>query len=130
VPLLVGHNRDEWRLMLATGGQLGAITDAMATTALQRFGPGPDPVDRMRAAYPDADDEELLVLACSDHDFRMPSLHLAAAHTAERSSAASAWHSEPPIVPRLRTTGSAMTRSASRKIGNRSHSSSDSRSRS
>ena len=36
----------------------------------------------MRAAYPDADDEELLVLACSDHDFRMPSLHLAAAHTA------------------------------------------------
>ena len=41
----------------------------------------------------------------------------AAAQTAERSSAASAWHSEPPMVPRLRTTGSAMTFSASRKSG-------------
>ena len=82
VPLLVGHNRGEWRLMLAAAGQLGAITDAMATTAMQRFGPGPDPVARMRAAYPDASAEELLVLAHSDHAFRMPSLHLAAAHTA------------------------------------------------
>ena len=36
----------------------------------------------------------------------------------ERSSDGSAWHSEPPIVPRLRTSGSAMTRSASWKIGN------------
>ena len=82
VPLLVGHKRGEWRLMLAATGQLGAITDAMATTAMQRFGPGPDPVARMRAAYPDASAEELLVLAHSDHAFRMPSLHLAAAHTA------------------------------------------------
>jgi hypothetical protein len=37
--------------------------------------------------------------------------------TAERSSAGSAWQNEPPIVPRLRTIGSAITRSASRKIG-------------
>jgi len=40
-----------------------------------------------------------------------------AEHTAERSSAASACASEPPIVPRLRTTGSAITRSASAKTG-------------
>ena len=38
---------------------------------------------------------------------------------------ASAWHSEPPIVPRLRTTGSAITCSASRNSGKRSASSSD-----
>jgi hypothetical protein len=37
--------------------------------------------------------------------------------TAERSSDGSAWQTDPPIVPRLRTTGSAMTSSASRKIG-------------
>ncbi len=36
-----------------------------------------------------------------------------AANTADRSSDGSAWHSEPPIVPQLRTIGSAMTRSAS-----------------
>src|SRR5215210_472496 len=50
---------------------------------------------------------------------------LAAVQTADRSSAASAWHSEPPIVPRLRTTGSAITSSASRNSGKRSASRSD-----
>ena len=49
-----------------------------------------------------------------------------AAHTAERSSDGSAWQSAPPIVPRLRTTGSAITRSASVKIASRAASSSDS----
>src|SRR3954451_4280941 len=42
-----------------------------------------------------------------------------AAQTAERSSDGSAWQSAPPIVPRLRTTGSAMTCSASVKIASR-----------
>ena len=49
-----------------------------------------------------------------------------AAQTALRSSAGSAWQSAPPIVPRLRTTGSAMTRSASVKIAARRASSGDS----
>ena len=35
--------------------------------------------------------------------------------TADRSSDGSAWHSDPPTVPRLRTIGSAITRSASRE---------------
>ena len=56
---------------------------------------------------------------------RITTFALTAEQTAERSSAASAWHSEPPIVPRLRTTGSAITFSASRKSGKRSASSSD-----
>ncbi len=43
-----------------------------------------------------------------------------AANAADRSSDGSAWHSEPPIVPQLRTTGSAMTFSASCKIAKRS----------
>ena len=41
---------------------------------------------------------------------------LSAANAADRSSDGSAWHSEPPIVPQLRTTGSAMTFSASCRI--------------
>ena len=49
-----------------------------------------------------------------------------AAQTADRSSDGSAWQSAPPIVPRLRTTGSAITRSASVKIASRCASSSDS----
>ena len=56
---------------------------------------------------------------------RMTTLAFTAEQTAERSSAASAWQSEPPIVPRLRTTGSAITFSASRKSGRCSASSSD-----
>jgi hypothetical protein len=48
---------------------------------------------------------------------RITTLALAAAHTADRSSAASAWQSEPPMVPRFRTTGSAITFSASRNSG-------------
>ena len=56
----------------------------------------------------------------------MTTLAFSAAQTAERSSEGSAWQSAPPIVPRLRTGGSAMPYSASRMIGSRSASSSDS----
>ena len=56
---------------------------------------------------------------------RITTFALTAEQTADRSSAASAWQSEPPIVPRLRTTGSAITFSASRKSGKCSASSSD-----
>ena len=48
---------------------------------------------------------------------RITTSAFAAVQTAERSSAASAWQSEPPIVPRFRTTGSAITCSASRNSG-------------
>ena len=48
---------------------------------------------------------------------RITTSALTAEQTAERSSAASAWQSEPPIVPRLRTTGSAITSSASANSG-------------
>jgi para-nitrobenzyl esterase len=82
VPLVVGHNRDEWRLFLALGGLVGRVTDEMADTAMAVFGPGPDAAARMRAAFPGAGAEELYVLAHSDRMFRMPSLQLARAHTA------------------------------------------------
>ena len=46
---------------------------------------------------------------------RMTQLASSVVHTADRSSDGSAWQNEPPMVPRLRTIGSAMTRSASAK---------------
>ena len=49
---------------------------------------------------------------------RSPPRRGATSQTVVESSAGSAWHSEPPSVPRLRTTGSAITFSASWKIGN------------
>ncbi len=82
VPLLVGHTRDEWRLFLVLRDLVGGVTDAMADEAMNRFGPGPDAAHRFRSAYPDATAEELYVLVHSDRMFRMPSLQLAAAHTA------------------------------------------------
>jgi para-nitrobenzyl esterase len=80
VPLIVGHNRDEWRLFLVMGGQ--EITEEMAAGAMRAFGPGPGAEERIRAAFPGASAEELFVLACSDRMFRMPSVHLAEAHSA------------------------------------------------
>ncbi|MGY1854760.1 carboxylesterase/lipase family protein [Modestobacter sp. SYSU DS0290] len=82
VPLLVGHNRDEWRLFLALAGQVGEVTEEMAATAMAVFGPGATPETRMRAAYPEAGTEELFVLAHSDRMFRVPSLDVARAQTA------------------------------------------------
>jgi para-nitrobenzyl esterase len=82
VRLIAGHNRDEWRLFLALAGQAGAVTDEMATEAMELFGPQPDAGARIRRAYPDAGPEELFLTAYSDRMFRIPSLHLASAHTA------------------------------------------------
>ena len=82
VALVVGHNRDEWRLFLALGGLVGAVTDEMAVDAMTVFGPGPDAPARYRSAFPDAGAEELYVTVHSDRMFRIPSVRLAAAHTA------------------------------------------------
>jgi para-nitrobenzyl esterase len=82
VRLMAGHTRDEWRLFLVNRGLLGRVTDADADWALRTFGPGTDPATSVRAAYPQAGAEELFTLVQSDWLFRMPSLHLAAAHAA------------------------------------------------
>ncbi|WP_252439056.1 carboxylesterase/lipase family protein [Pseudonocardia humida] len=82
VALVVGHNRDEWRLFLALGGLVGAVTEGMAAQALATFGPGPDAAQRYREAFPEAGAEELYATVHSDRMFRMPSVELAVAHTA------------------------------------------------
>lgn len=82
VDLIVGHNRDEFRLFIAMAGQLGQITDERATSALRLFAPGPDGEGAYRAAFPEASPGELYERVQTDWLFAMPSLHLAEAHLA------------------------------------------------
>ncbi|MEU3528125.1 carboxylesterase family protein [Streptomyces sp. NPDC038707] len=81
VELVVGHNRDEFRLFLHLGGMLGQVDEDLASMILGLFGPAPDAEQAYRAAFPDASAEYLFELVQSDWLFRMPSLHLAEAHT-------------------------------------------------
>ncbi|MFF7937021.1 carboxylesterase family protein [Streptomyces sp. NPDC007940] len=79
VELLVGHNRDEYRLFLALGDRLGRITEEQAAAALRRYAPGPDGEHSYRAAHPDATPTELYERVQTDWLFAMPSLRLAEA---------------------------------------------------
>jgi para-nitrobenzyl esterase len=79
VDLLVGHNRDEYKLFIQMAGQAGRITGEQAAEVLAAFAPDPG---AYRKAYPSFDPERLYERVFSDWLFRMPSLHLAQAHAA------------------------------------------------
>ncbi len=87
VPLITGHTRDECRLFLAMGGQLGTITAEQAARSLRALGPGPDGEQAYRRSFPGASAESLYELIQNDWLFRMPTLHLAQAQTAGGGSA-------------------------------------------
>jgi para-nitrobenzyl esterase len=74
VRLLTGHNRDEYRSMLAT---LGSVTDSDVTELLSAFAPSPA---KFRFAYAGLSPAELYERLYSDWLFRMPVLHLAQSH--------------------------------------------------
>ncbi|MEU1401405.1 carboxylesterase family protein [Streptomyces sp. NPDC005728] len=83
VDLLVGHNRDEFRLFLAMGGMLGKITADRVAGALRLLAPGGEAGERAyRAAFPDASPSELFERVQTDWLFAMPTLHLAEAQLA------------------------------------------------
>ncbi|RKS74282.1 para-nitrobenzyl esterase [Actinomadura pelletieri DSM 43383] len=79
IPLIVGHNRDEFRFFTAMSGLLGRITDEQASMAVRLFAPDPS---AYRNAFPDASPETLFERVRGDWLFRMPSAHLAEAHAA------------------------------------------------
>ena len=79
IELIAGHTRDEFRLFLAMRGLLGPVPAEQVADTLRLFGPGLEPADAYRAAYPGASGEQLFELVQSDWLFRMPSLHLAQA---------------------------------------------------
>lgn len=76
VELLIGHNRDEYRIVL--GGD--EVTPEAAQRALSSLPPIADGADAYRSAYPHAPDRDLYELVCSDFVYRMPTLHIALAH--------------------------------------------------
>jgi para-nitrobenzyl esterase len=78
VALIVGHNRDEYRLFIALAGRLGKISPEDAALALRVYGPGGSYPD----AFPDASAARLYELVQSDWLFRMPTLRLAQAQAA------------------------------------------------
>jgi para-nitrobenzyl esterase len=82
VDLLVGHNRDEYKLFIQSGGQAGRISEEQAAEVLAAFAPGPSGADAYRKAYPHFGPEQLYERVFSDWLFRMPSLHLAQSHAA------------------------------------------------
>lgn len=77
VDLVVGHTRDEHRLLALDRDS--AVTEQEATAAL---GLAPNGVADYRAAYPDATPAALWELVNADWLMRMPSLHLADARVA------------------------------------------------
>ncbi|MBD0742741.1 carboxylesterase/lipase family protein [Streptomyces sp. CBMA152] len=79
IDVLVGHTRDEQRLLTALAGRLGQVTQEQADSVLRTFAPGPDGARRYRDANPAACPDALYELVLSDWLFRMPSLHLATA---------------------------------------------------
>ncbi len=79
VDLIAGHTRHEQRLFSLVEGTLGQITEDQAATALGLFAPEPYGAAQYRTASDSAD--ELYDRVHSDWLFRMPSLHLAEAHT-------------------------------------------------
>src|SRR4051812_2300776 len=82
IGLLVGHTRDEHRLLSLIDGVLGQVTHEQTQTALHMLAPDPGGARRYREAFPAAADEELYELVNADWLFRMPSLHLADAQIA------------------------------------------------
>ncbi|GAA2431264.1 carboxylesterase/lipase family protein [Streptomyces glaucus] len=82
VELVVGHNRDEFRLFTAMAGRLGQATAEQAAATLRRYAPGADGAAAYRAAYPGATPGELHERVQTDWLFAMPSLRLAEAQVA------------------------------------------------
>ncbi|GHE00173.1 carboxylesterase/lipase family protein [Streptomyces alanosinicus] len=83
IDLLVGHNRDEYRLFLVAAGLQGKITDDLATATLRMYAPGGEAGEKAyRSAFPDAGPEQLFERVQTDWLFAMPSLRLAQAQHA------------------------------------------------
>ncbi|WP_225992826.1 carboxylesterase/lipase family protein [Actinomadura rudentiformis] len=79
--LIVGFNRDEFRLFLALAGRFGTLGDGHVTKIMKHLAP-PGGAAAYRAAHRHTPAEDLYSLVLSDWLFRMPSAHLADAHAA------------------------------------------------
>jgi para-nitrobenzyl esterase len=81
IDLLIGHNRDEYNIVIQELGGPDTVTPERAERALTSLPPAPDGAQAYRQAHPDADHRQLFGVVCSDFVYRMPTLHIAQAHT-------------------------------------------------
>ncbi|WP_279387869.1 carboxylesterase/lipase family protein [Streptacidiphilus pinicola] len=80
VDVLVGANRDEFRLFLVPTGVFGLVTEEMVELAATGYGlPPGDGVRGYRTAFPDATPGRLLAEIATDWFYRVPALRLAEA---------------------------------------------------
>lgn len=82
IELLIGHNRDEYNIVIYGSGGPESITPDESERALRSLPSSPGAAQMYRAAYPQADHRQLYQLVCSDYVYRMPTLHIAQAHAA------------------------------------------------
>jgi para-nitrobenzyl esterase len=82
VDLLIGHNRDEYNVVIYGSGGPESITPGESERALRSLPSSPDAAQSYRAAYPEADHRQLYQFVCSDFVYRMPTLQMAQAHAA------------------------------------------------
>jgi para-nitrobenzyl esterase len=78
VPVILGHNRDEYRVFLMGQQRLGKITAEEADDAVRALSPRAD-ADGYRALMPDADPNELFEKVYSDWLVLAPTMHAAEA---------------------------------------------------
>ncbi|WP_037603663.1 carboxylesterase/lipase family protein [Streptacidiphilus rugosus] len=88
VDVLVGANRDEFRLFLVPTGLIGLVTEAMLEHTATGYGlPPEEGVRAYRAAFPDAAPGELLAEIATDWFYRIPALRLAEAQSRQGARA-------------------------------------------
>ncbi|MEV7414883.1 carboxylesterase family protein [Streptomyces sp. NPDC089919] len=86
--LLLGHNRDEYRLFMAKRGEFGTVDQERAAWALEAFGPGGARGARAyREAHPGAGAEEVYEQVMSDWLCRVPTVQLLEAQCAAGGAA-------------------------------------------
>jgi para-nitrobenzyl esterase len=84
IDLLVGTNRDEWRLFLVLGGMIDQVTDEALAGAVAAYGlPVEATLAGYRAAHPGASPGDLLAALQGDWWCRIPAIRLADARAAD-----------------------------------------------
>lgn len=92
IDVLVGTNRDEWRLFLVLGGIIDQITEEALAGTIAGFGlPVAATLAGYRAAHPGASSGDLLAALLSDWWCHVPAIRLADARAIPANSAASTY---------------------------------------
>ena len=82
VPLMIGSNRDEARLVLVAAGSIDLIDDVTLAAAVAAYGLSPDGLAVYRANRPDASYGDILAAVVTDWFFGIPPIRVAEARGA------------------------------------------------